>query len=619
MGRPKQLIHLAAIGAFLTAPMALAQMTPVAVIQTPVPVDVGRAAFSHDGKLVATIDQSGTYATLWDAKTGQKVVTLSGEPVPIISPLGLLVFSVDDRYVAAFDDGKVNSRPPVVWECETGHIVVWKAGTANQLKLSIGDSTPADVRAWSRGSRGKIPALLGGAKGEPRVVSKIALSADGSKLAVARRNPERSLYAKQADSIEVWPLRASQSPISFATGLYRLESLVFSHDVQWLGAATQSKSETGKYTQILVGDVRLWHVSDGVETKLKIENTQPAEDHEWSATNVAFSADDKQLVADVFRVGELPASDCPPGERCGDLESFPYDVRTTFFDLATGRMVNSTPLGKSDSSEVEQRGFFWLSSDGRRAITMQEKLTLVNVLTGREVGTFKPPELRPYPGALDECESGLHAFGFAAFSNDGRQIAISDGVQLEIVEAKTGISTAGDPLMVAYEPNIDKPWQALTAAFSPSGGTLAVAFCETPLGNGQVRLYNTSKLQELAVSAADIVLTSLAFAPDGALLFTGGYDGAVRVWEAEHGSLVATLVRSIGGEWIVFTPDGLYDASANGASLLAWRLKGQIVLASELPDMRLPGLLSKLVSGEHPKPNKPLLSVISSALPHVDR
>jgi WD40 repeat protein len=192
-------------------------------------------------------------------------------------------------------------------------------------------------------------------------------------------------------------------------------------------------------------------------------------------------------------------------------------------------------------------------------------------------------------------------------------------VQLEIVDAKTGISTAGDPLMVAYEPNIDKPWQALTAAFSPSGGTLAVAFCETPLGNGQVRLYNTSKLQELAVSAADIVLTSLAFAPDGALLFTGGYDGAVRVWEAEHGSLVATLVRSIGGEWIVFTPDGLYDASANGASLLAWRLKGQIVLASELPDMRLPGLLSKLVSGEHPKPNKPLLSVISSALPHVDR
>jgi WD40 repeat protein len=97
-----------------------------------------------------------------------------------------------------------------------------------------------------------------------------------------------------------------------------------------------------------------------------------------------------------------------------------------------------------------------------------------------------------------------------------------------------------------------------------------------------------------------------------------GYDGAVRVWETQHGSLVATLVRSTGGEWIVFTPDGLYDASANGANLLAWRLKGQIVLASELPDMRFPGLLSKLVAGEHPKPTRPLTLDISNALSHID-
>jgi WD40 repeat protein len=107
--------------------------------------------------------------------------------------------------------------------------------------------------------------------------------------------------------------------------------------------------------------------------------------------------------------------------------------------------------------------------------------------------------------------------------------------------------------------------------------------------------------------------------PDGTLLFTGGYDGYVRVWETQHGSLVATLVRDTTGEWIVFTPDGYYDASAKGASLLGWRLKGQIVLASELPDMRLPGLLSKLASGEHPKPVKPLTSAITEALSRNSR
>jgi hypothetical protein len=64
----------------------------------------------------------------------------------------------------------------------------------------------------------------------------------------------------------------------------------------------------------------------------------------------------------------------------------------------------------------------------------------------------------------------------------------------------------------------------------------------------------------------------------------------------------------------VFTPDGLYDASADGARLLAWRLNGQTALSSELPQMHVPGLLSKLVAGEHPKPAIALASAVSAAL-----
>jgi WD40 repeat protein len=332
--------------------------------------------------------------------------------------------------------------------------------------------------------------------GEPRMVSKIAVSADGSKLAVSRGNAERGVLAKQTDSIELWPLRGSQAPISFATGLNTVESLVFSHDAQWLGAATQSPDEVGKYTQILVGDVRLWHANDGVETKLKFQHAHPAEVNQWSATNVAFSADDRQLVANVFTPGELPEQDCPSGPPCGGLESIPYEVRTTFFDVATGRAVNNIPLGKSDSSESEPRGLFWLSSDGRRAMAMQEKLTLVNTLTGREVGTFKPPELRPYPGGYDECKSGLHAFGFAVFSNDGKQIAVSDGGELQIVDARTGASTTGTGIFISNDTS--DGWLALAASFSPNGETLAVAACDRNSDSGELLLYNTSNLKKAA-------------------------------------------------------------------------------------------------------------------------
>jgi hypothetical protein len=329
---------------------------------------------------------------------------------------------------------------------------------------------------------------------EPRVISKIAVSADGNKLAVARGSVEGGLYAKQTDSIEVWSLRGNQGPVSVAAGLYRLESLAFSHDTKWLGAATQSKSETGKYTQILVGDVRLWHVNDGIETKLKIENTQAAEEREWSATNVAFSGDDKQLVANVFTPGELPERDCPPDMHCGDLESIPYKVRATFFDVTTGREVNSTPLGNSDSAEEEQRGFFWLSFDGRRAIAMQEKLALVNTLTGRKVVSFKAPDLRPYPNPFDECKSGLHAFGFAVFSNDGKQIALSDGGKLQIVDAKTGVSISGNGIYVSNDTS--DGWLALAAFFSPKDETLALAACNRNSETGELLLYNASNLHK---------------------------------------------------------------------------------------------------------------------------
>ncbi|MGH9675636.1 MAG: WD40 repeat domain-containing protein [Candidatus Acidiferrum sp.] len=154
----------------------------------------------------------------------------------------------------------------------------------------------------------------------------------------------------------------------------------------------------------------------------------------------------------------------------------------------------------------------------------------------------------------------------------------------------------------------------MTASFSPTGEILGVAACSNSSANGELLLYRTPNLQKVAGPRADSVVTSLAFTPGGSLLFAGGYDGTVRVVETQHFSLIATLFRSSRGEWVVFTPDGLYDASTDGARLLGWRMKGQIVSASKLPEMRQPGLLSMLVAGKRPKPDRPLGPFFSNAL-----
>jgi len=378
--------------------------------------------------------------------------------------------------------------------------------------------------------------------------------------------------------------------------------LAFSHDSQWLSGASQGLEtirDERPGTEIFVGKVNLWRVADGVQSNLKWDlpgvYAVPGTYDERSATSVAFSPDDKQVVADVFVVDALPR----------------YDERIFFFDIATGRALNSTELDDDYLLGSFARRFSWLSPDGRRAFVLRgNKAALINTLSGRRVQGFAPSQILFHPSDQDSCALGIYAFGFTAFAPDMQQMAIANDDELEIRDSKTGAKK----VQTTLDRNSDV-MRSFTAAFSPDGSLLAVSRCGP---KSEIDLYETATLKLQARLPVEAVQTSLQFAPNGAQLFTGGFDGAVRVWETQRGSLVATLVRSPSYEWIVFTPDGLYDASTNGASLLEWLLNGQKVAASSLADMHLPGLLSKLVSGERPKPTKPLVAAISDALKHID-
>jgi len=83
------------------------------------------------------------------------------------------------------------------------------------------------------------------------------------------------------------------------------------------------------------------------------------------------------------------------------------------------------------------------------------------------LSTFKAFQLPPQPGSFDDCEIGVHAFGFAAFSADVKQVAVSDGQQLEIVDAKTGASTAG---MQSCSPTNPTKRGKHSRPLQPSGG-----------------------------------------------------------------------------------------------------------------------------------------------------
>ena len=56
--------------------------------------------------------------------------------------------------------------------------------------------------------------------------------------------------------------------------------------------------------------------------------------------------------------------------------------------------------------------------------------------------------------------------------------------------------------------------------------------------------------------------TSMVFSPDGRLLASNGNDASTYLWDVKTGEHLATLISvSDGGDWLVVTPDGLFDGS----------------------------------------------------------
>jgi WD40 repeat protein len=247
-----------------------------------------------------------------------------------------------------------------------------------------------------------------------------------------------------------------------------------------------------------------------------------------------------------------------------------WDGSTILWDGQTGQKLKTFPGGESAA----------LSSDASRVLTRSGNgpVVLCDAKSGQQLQVFQGGHTKTiWSVAMSSLTSRV-------LTGSADQTAI-------LWNTKTGQSQ-----------HVFKGHTAgVTGVALASDGTLALTGAE----DGNAILWDSKSGQKRHVLQGHTeAVTSVALSSDGSRVLTGSADGTTRLWDAQSGvELAALLSFDAGSAWLVITPDGLFDGSAEGTKLVSYRIADTDTL---LPLERFydtyytPGLLAKLMAGERP-------------------
>ena len=292
------------------------------------------------------------------------------------------------------------------------------------------------------------------------------------------------------------------------------------------------------------------------------------------------------------------------------------NLTTEMWDTAAGTLVRG-----SDDASLRDRGKPFFSPDGRfRAAPffgMKEFYTTanaINVFSDVYKDVYKQ-RIDLYDGKSDkrlrELDGGkapeMGIVPAAGFSFDGKLIAMTGFEKKErsvlIYETETGRKVN------SFQINDDEQSGAVTTLCLSADARLLAAGYATKIDIFEVA---SGKTMRTLPHAGRIV--SLSFSPDGRFLVALGENNDKYIWDASSGEKLATLVNlggalnSRGSDWLVVTPDGLFDGSPAAWKQILWQFGGNTfdVTPAEtfFNEFYYPGLLAEVMAGKKPRAPK---------------
>jgi WD40 repeat protein/serine/threonine protein kinase len=217
---------------------------------------ISSVAFSPDGKRLAS--GSGTWdatkrafvsreVKLWDAQTGQELLTLKGHSAAVVS----VAFSPDGKRLASGSGDDVNRYPP-----RPGEVKVWDAQTGQELLSFQGGRSVAfspngkrlasasgeGVKVWDAQTGQEILTL------RVRTGGAVAFSPDGKRLA-------SNSYLRGSGEIKVWDAQTGKELLTPQGHTALVWSVAFSPDGKRLTSSLGGPD----------GEVKVWDAQTGQE------------------------------------------------------------------------------------------------------------------------------------------------------------------------------------------------------------------------------------------------------------------------------------------------------------------------------------------------------------------
>jgi WD40 repeat protein/uncharacterized caspase-like protein len=567
-------------------------------------------SFSPDGKTLASGNGTNSNGTgtpgidFGDVANGKLVKTLNTSG----GSISALAFAADGKLLVSGNlDGLVQLWDPLSGKAVRefkGHTdEVHAVAVSRDGRFLASASNDSTARIWDAASGSELRVLK-----HPNIVTSVAFSPEGKQLASGCWD-----Y-----SVKIWDVGSGTNERTLTGHRETVWSVAFAPNGKTIASGSGDRSvrlweaATGQVRQVLRGHVsqissliladkgrtlashdyfdavKIWDLSSGKDLR------RLPHDEDQSGGLLALGAD-RKIVVDADQHGLITLYDSesvkplrtlkghwlsinavaftPDGQT---LASTGSDGTVKLWDLAAGRELQSIVLPKGDGYNGLALAF---SADGKYLAcgSNATDVKVWEVSTGKELYTKKI------------ADNGF--IRAVAFAPDGNLLVTNTGTaRLTILNGINGaeLRTIGEKLAGPFTLSADRKgvWVA------NADGTITL-----------LNLADGARLRTLKGHSA--AATSLVLSQDGKLLISGSTDSTIKLWDTDSNSELATLLTLDEKDWLVITPDGLFDGSPAAFGQILWRFSAAIHDVAPVEvffgDFFYPNLLMDIVSGKRPR------------------